>query len=403
MTLPAIACQAQEIQNVNSRYTVESVEIVPRSENRISSTLRRDIQKIIGDKLDPSVLQNLARRIQREAHARTVMHRITRGAQPEHVKVVFEVVRRKQFEANATRLAYHSGQGLSGGLEGTVRVGRNAFTAGVVSDNDELLERFAGVQVRYEREELLGPKTSFRMEVDSYHQQWNQATASNSQTIPAGTGDTSGLYRTRFNLQPTISVRLTRDLSLSTGFSFQRLRNELPAARTEASNSVVNTLRYRRSWEGSDASQTLDAAYTLRAATRTLASDYVYARHLVSGRYEWQHGHSAVRLLAMMGTITGRAPLYERFVLGNSSTLRGWSKYDVQPLGGARLGYASAEYRYRMLHAFYDTGAVWNRNEKADVKHAVGAGLHAGNLYFSLGLPVREGRMTPIFIVAMNF
>ena len=37
------------------------------------------------------------------------------------------------------------------------------------------------------------------------------------------------------------------------------------------------------------------------------------------------------------GFITGRAPLFERFVLGNGTTLRGWNKFQLDPLGGSRM------------------------------------------------------------------
>ena len=63
--------------------------------------------------------------------------------------------------------------------------------------------------------------------------------------------------------------------------------------------------------------------------------------------------------------IAGRAPLFERFVLGNASTLRGWNKYELDPAGGNRMVHNSVEYRYGAFQAFYDTGAVWDRNDPA--------------------------------------
>ena len=56
----------------------------------------------------------------------------------------------------------------------------------------------------------------------------------------------------------------------------------------------------------------------------------------------------------------GRAPLFERFVLGNASTLRGWNKFDLDPLGGDRAVHGSIDYRYRFVTVFYDTGVLWN-------------------------------------------
>ena len=44
-------------------------------------------------------------------------------------------------------------------------------------------------------------------------------------------------------------------------------------------------LRYHRRLEGAENQHDLDAAYNLRAATRLLGSDFVYARHRWEFRY----------------------------------------------------------------------------------------------------------------------
>ena len=38
-------------------------------------------------------------------------------------------------------------------------------------------------------------------------------------------------------------------------------------------------------------------------------------------------------LRGLAGTISGRAPLFERFALGDTRTLRGWNKFDVDQWG----------------------------------------------------------------------
>ena len=62
----------------------------------------------------------------------------------------------------------------------------------------------------------------------------------------------------------------------------------------------------------------------------------------------------------MAGGISGDAPLFERFSLGDSRTLRGWDKYDIAPAGGDRMFHTSLEYRYRGLALFLDSGSVWD-------------------------------------------
>ena len=56
---------------------------------------------------------------------------------------------------------------------------------------------------------------------------------------------------------------------------------------------------------------------------------------------------STVELGFLAGVINGDAPLYERFVLGDSTTLRGWNKFDLDPLGGSHVVHGSIDYRYR--------------------------------------------------------
>ena len=50
---------------------------------------------------------------------------------------------------------------------------------------------------------------------------------------------------------------------------------------------------------------------------------------------------------------------------GNSYYLRGWNKYDIDPIGGNRLVHNSVEYRYGPFQAFYDAGAVWDSGQPA--------------------------------------
>jgi outer membrane protein assembly factor BamA len=90
-------------------------------------------------------------------------------------------------------------------------------------------------------------------------------------------------------------------------------------------------------------------------------------------------------------------------VLGNSSTLRGWNKFDVQPAGGDRMVHNSVEYRYRVLYVFYDSGAVWIRDEPPAVRHSIGAGLRHGIFSLALAFPLRDGRMEPVVMLGMNY
>ena len=89
-------------------------------------------------------------------------------------------------------------------------------------------------------------------------------------------------------------------------------------------------------------------------------------------------------------------------MLGTSTALRGWNKYDLAPLGANRVVHNSVEYRYRFLEAFYDTGAVWNSGERATMHHSLGGGVRLGDLALLVAFPMRHGRPEPVFIAGLN-
>ena len=390
--------------NVNARYTVESVELAgdnPADTAEISKGLRSEITRLVGEKLNPAALDDLARRIRRELHVRAVTHRVLRGQKAGHVRVVFDVRGRPaKFEASVPKLLYRSPGGFTGALAGTATVGSQALTFGVVSDGDELVERYSGVFARYEDRRLASDRVRFRFEFESYHEQWSHATTGAPLVAAEPAPD---FYGTRIHLEPVATVLLARPLTLSLGASFERLQS-LPAARSESANAMVTTLRYHRRLEGSDANQQeWDAGYSLRAATTLLGSDFAYARHQGDVRYVYSWGRSEILDDLTTGLITGRAPLFERFVLGNGSLLRGWNKFDLDPLGGNRMVHNSLEYRYRLLKVFYDSGAIWDQGQTAVLRHSVGVGVQRNGLFAALAFPVREGHIEPVFMVGMNY
>jgi len=161
--------------------------------------------------------------------------------------------------------------------------------------------------------------------------------------------------------------------------------------------------RFHRRIETAADQHDLNADYSLRAATRLLDTDYAYTRHRMEFRYMLTRGKSVLIDDVSAGVIGGRAPLFERFILGNSSTLRGWNKYDLDPLGGSRMAHNTLEYRYGVFEIFYDSGAIWDRGETATLRHSLGIGLRQGLFSMAVAFPVREGHIDPIFMVGMNY
>ena len=399
-----IANSPDQEKNVNVRYTVESVELSGENQSEISTGLRGELTRLVGEKLDPAALDDLGKRIRKELHVRAVTHRVMRGQKPEHVRVVFEVLGRPaKFEASVPKFIYQSEGGFSGVVEGTATVGSQAFTFGVVSDGDDLAERYSGILARYEDKKLGSNRVRFRFLFESYREQWNNTTVE-ALNRPGSQDDMSGIYRSRMNFEPVTTLVLARPLTLSVGVSFERFQMQVPAARTESANAMVTTLRYHRRLEGSDANQQQwDAGYSLRAAANTLGSDFEYTRHQGEAHYSYTWGRNEIREGLTVGLITGRAPLFERFVLGDSSMLRGWNKFELDPLGGSRVVANSIEYRYRVLDVFYDNGAIWDQGQTSVMRHSVGVGVRQNGLFAALAFPIREGHIEPVFMVGMNY
>jgi outer membrane translocation and assembly module TamA len=280
-------------------------------------------------------------------------------------------------------------------VEGTATVREQGFTLGLVSDGDVLVERYTGVEGRYQDARLGTDRLHFDLEVDSYHEKWNDATLA---LAPA-----NEIYRSRQNIQPMLTFITSRQLSFSVGTSFEQMEEIEPAARTLAANSLLAGARYQHGFEGSDFLQDVEGDYSLRAGMRSLDSDFGYSRHRWRGRYSLTRGKHTISDELTGGVLLGNAPLFERFVLGNSWSLRGWNKVDIDPIGGNRMVDNSVEYRYGAMQVFYDTGAVWNAGSAVIPRNSLGAGLRQGCFSLAVAFPAREGRMDPVFMLGMNY
>jgi outer membrane protein assembly factor BamA len=90
--------------------------------------------------------------------------------------------------------------------------------------------------------------------------------------------------------------------------------------------------------------------------------------------------------------------------VGTSSLLRGWNRYEIDPLGGNRLLHNSVEYRYKMVGIFYDCGSIWNVGRIPGFMHSVGIGIHQSIFSVAVAVPIRnDGRFEPTLLVGMNY
>ena len=403
--------------NVNSRYTIESINFVDQRDYKLSTSALEEIRRLIGAKVNTEALDRLVLLIRGELRAHAVTFKLMRGAEPESVRVLIQVERAGgSFDASVPTLSYNSALGFTGTGQLTGTLGPNALTFRMLRDSDSLIERMSGVQAKYERLALAHGRIRLGFEFDAYQDQYDSATLAtlDNSSRPSSLG--VGAYGSRLNYEPSATFVLATPLTLTVGLSFEQLNGLPTVARSEAANAVINTLHYHQRWAGShtpgssDSQQQVDAGYSLRAATTRLASDLAYTRHMAHLKYNYSSRTQSVEVTVIAGAIYGQAPLFERFSLGDSTLLRGWNKYYLDPLGGNRLAYGSVTYGYHIMRVFYDAGSVWDQGKSPEPKESAGIGISSGLGIFekgtflvALAFPLGQGHVTPVLIAGMNF
>jgi hypothetical protein len=406
LLLVPVAALAQEEQaqaNVNSRYRVASVSIVGVPEAKVSQALRDDMQKLVGNNYDPAAADALAHRLRKELHGYTVAVKVRRGEQNDSVKVVFEAERghERSFDIKLAPFLYTTKDGFSGALVPGGETHHNYFSAGVVSSADELLERNSGVMLRYEHRKVGTSALQVGIEYDYFWPSFQPETEAALALAPW----VPGTYDTREVFAPSVSVLPIPAVKLTFGASFQTLAMESPVLHDMAAHAFTFGAQFRRKiGRRHGLHHAIAADYLVREATATLESDFLYTRQFVSADYTLSTRRQAFIFRFQGGHIDGEPPLFDRFTIGNTATLRGWDKFDVAPLGGTRLLYGSLEYRYRPLQLFYDFGKVWDAGQQGvEWKHSLGIGLAWKNGFFmSLGVPLKYHDITPVFMIGFR-
>lgn len=397
--------------NVNSRYIVEAVDLNGYNAAKLSDGLKDRIEALIGQQYDTEAIEAIGRDLRKEIHAKAVTQHIAKGSNQESIRLVYDVTRRTAgLDISVPKFLYHSQRGWSGQVVASSAISKSQTLAfGMVSDGDELTERFTGINASYENLHVGSDKVRFQFLFEDYREQWNAATTgaienpmslSRQEQIEA-----PELYRSRRNFQPLFTFVIAKPLVMTVGASLMKMEDELPSNEAENSNALLFGLRYHKQiGTAEDTLQTFDSTYEFKSALRSLGSDYVYTKHRWQGGYNWTKGHQSISDVVTVGFISGRAPLYERFVVGTSSLLRGWNSYAIDPLGGNRLLHNSVEYKYRRTSIFYDCGSLWSLGKVPTLLHSVGVGYHQSIFSVALAFPIRpDGRIEPTLLVGMNY
>ena len=398
--------------NANTRYVIEAVQITGETGLKLTRSLQTTWLHLVGSHFDPEQLDELARQMRKELHLKSVTPHLTRGSQPDTVRVDFEVHRRSiVFDVTLPKFLYHSRQGWSAeGTASTTIARNNHLSFGLVSDGDALTERFAGSAAVYENTHVGTDRVHLSFEFDDLHEQWNRETLLAADRDPRE----ARIYRSRRNFQPTVTVILARPFTFQAGASFQQLAMQpaflfpsSAAGNTDSANALFAAFRFRRQFEQADQTQDVAVDYDIRSAGHALHSDYTYTRHHWDVAYTVTRGNQTIQDEFTAGFISGDAPFFDRFVVGTSSLLRGWNRFEIDPLGGTRLVHNSVTYRYRFPRltgqVFYDAGALWHGSVDSSIRHSVGAGVSRSIFTLAVAFPVREGHMDPVFMVGMNY
>jgi surface antigen Omp85-like protein len=392
-------------ENVNARYIVESVAVEGVAESRLSQSLRDDLHAMAGVRFDHRAAEGLLRRVRDELPGYDVTRRMSRGTERGRLRMVIlvqpgEGMRWLHFEPSTSKFLYHTEQGWSGLLD--LNIGRRDFRVSpiVAIDNaDDLVEENSGFGVRVEARNVGTEELGFAIALATYDADWRDATRA---SLPPGSA--ALLYDRRSTVAPSLSLAFTPHLYVTGGVSITQLEpDESVGGPSRAANAWVGLVGYDQRWNTDRVRQHLDATFGVRAASGSLESDLDYERYVGRAVYRVRWGRNQVVASGLGGGISGDAPLFERFTLGDSSTLRGWDKYKIAPLGGDRVGHGSIEYRYRPVAVFLDGGSVWNRGEDARTRFATGFGLHVDNFFATLAFPLNTDDVRTTFMIGVRF
>jgi hypothetical protein len=393
--------------NINSRYTVESIEIDGIPDDEVSGGLRAQLQALVGAPLDHDEAERLVESLEAEHPRYRVHRRISRGIERGRIRVVFEFDERGDdrrwvpFAPSRSKFVYHSDQGPSGVLDIPMGTSRHRALLGfAIKNDDDLVEEYSGFRFGVESRRLGTERVGARVEVSSLRNEWE------AETLAALAVDSSipSAYRRRVTIDPSVTVALSPHVWASFGASLSELESLADSTSKQMASAFVASAGYRQDWGRRRDGHTIDASYEFRSATATLESDLIYKRHVGKARYRNDHGNGTLIVDFMAGGLTGTAPLFERFTLGDTSTLRGWNKFDLAPAGGNRVFHQSLEYRVHHVGFFLDSGSVWTSGrDEMKFRFAAGAGIHTDNAFLTFGVPLNAGDLGATFMMGVRF
>ena len=370
------------VGDVKDTDIVESVEVKGVARSAYSSPLDSELQLMVGKRVDHLEVDHLKEKLLAELkNGYEVGEKFHKGTKPNSVAIVYEakiipwIPERSLPEVGA----YHPKQGISVFVDGNIYKG---LTIGMGTDGDTLTERYKGYTAGYESRMLGTRYVGAKIRFETFGLLWKRQTLELLDASP----EIPGAYRTRQAIEPSLAFALNRMISATAGFNFVELHMMNPQEHWVSAHEATASFRFTspKLKSGSGTSE-ITSGYEVRTAARNLDSDFVYTRHYWDGGYSGKFGRNQFQFSYLAGRITGNPPLFERFSLGNTQTLRGWNKYDIDPIGGNRVYHFSTQWTYRFFGVFMDNGSIWNSGEDAVNRSSVGVFLGPLKLGVPLG------------------
>jgi hypothetical protein len=392
--------------DANARYLIERVDIRGIGDDDVAADLEAEVQTLVGKPLGSEDVDQVEAKVRTAFPDYDVSRQVRRGGRSGEIRLLFLLEKREsarwlRFAWAPSNLTYHSDQGWGALLQFPIKH-RDFLVAPIIAiDNgDDLIEEYSGFGVRVESRKLGSERLGASFEWTAFDQdEWREPTLA---ALAANPG-LPGAYDDRTTITPMVNFAITRQLSVGGGVGITELEPLSGVPESQMANAYIAQVRFDPRWEHGRADHAVDAQFTVRAADRSLESDFDYTRYFAQGSYSYDRRRHTVIASGMAGSIDGAAPLFERFTLGDSRTLRGWNKYDIAPAGGDRVWHTSLEYRYSGFSFFLDTGSVWDNGTDSRVRVAAGFGYHAGPFFMTLGFPLNTDDVRAVFTTGVRF
>ncbi len=232
--------------NINSRYTVERVDVQGFDESKLSKTVRDEIQQLVGEKLDQEKAGQILGDINRELQPKySAVKKVMKGSDPQHIVVIYDIHKARLIpflDIPANQFVYNSKQNFS--FDADIGFGKiNRFYFGGYDDQDQLIERFAGFNLGVESTKVGTDHLGIALRYGRFHERWQPSTV---------LADTGAIYRDRNSFNPSVTFAFDARLRVIAGVDLSELQLQYPEVHRANSGAAVASVVFHNIWSKTD-------------------------------------------------------------------------------------------------------------------------------------------------------